>query len=259
MSVAPSPDPEAKAAPDGVCTQCGAPLADDQEWCLECGGARTLIHRPPDWRVAIAIIGVIAAVALAAFVVALVNLSSDANQRAALAAASTPAPVITPTTPPATTTPSATTPTTASTPTTGTTATTATTGTTATTATTSTTATTATTPTTPIASTATTVTTPSGVRLEAWPAGLSGWTVVLSSSRSQAAALTTAEQLVSSGIQVGVLDSSQHPRLAPGFWLVFTGRYPTKAQADLVVSALLGLGHPGAVPRLVGRPGDVPG
>jgi septal ring-binding cell division protein DamX len=240
MSVAPSPNPEAPEASDGVCPQCGKPLAEDQEWCLECGGARTLIHRPPDWRIPLAIIGLVAAVALAAFVVALVKLSSDANQRAALAAATTPAPVATPAPPPATTASTATTPTTA------------------TTQTTPTTATTPTTKTIPVSPTATTLTTPSGAVLEAWPVGLSGWTVVLSRSHSQAAAETTAAQLETGGIKVGVLDSSQHPRLLPGFWIVFTGRYPTKAQADVVVSALQAIGQGEAVARLVGRPGDVP-
>ena len=48
------------------CAHCGSPLRDDQEWCLECGAARTLIHRPPDWRIAAAVIAVVVALALAA-------------------------------------------------------------------------------------------------------------------------------------------------------------------------------------------------
>lgn len=49
------------------CNSCGAWLAEDQEWCLECGAARTMIRRPPDWRIGIAIVaGVLAVVALLA-------------------------------------------------------------------------------------------------------------------------------------------------------------------------------------------------
>jgi hypothetical protein len=88
--------------------------------------------------------------------------------------------------------------------------------------------------------------------------GLSGWTVVLATSTTEAEAEATAQEIASSGIQVGVLDSSQHPRLKPGQWLVFTGRYPTEAVAEQAVAALQPIGHPQAVARLVGRPGDGP-
>jgi hypothetical protein len=221
VTVAPPEEHAATEPAEGACAQCGAQLEDDQEWCLECGSARTLIHRPPDWRVPLAVIGLVVAVALSAFVVVLVNLSSDANRRAALVAAT----ATTATAPPTQTT----------TPTTPTT--TQTTGTAA-----------ATTP----------LTTPNGTRLESWPAGLSGWTVVLATSHTEADAVATAQQIASKGIQVGVLDSSQHPRLAPGQWLVFTGRYPTEAVAEQVVAALQPLGESQAAPKLVARPGDQP-
>jgi len=71
-------------------------MRDDQEWCLECGTARTTVHRPPDWRVAVAIVGTVVALALAGFAIALINLSSNANRAAA---------ALNPTTPSATTTP----------------------------------------------------------------------------------------------------------------------------------------------------------
>jgi septal ring-binding cell division protein DamX len=256
MTIAPSPEHADTEPAEGVCAQCGAPLADDQEWCLECGGARTLIHRPPDWRIPAVIIGLVVIVALAAFAVVLVKLSSDANQRAALALATTPAtpPVPAPastTTIHATTTP--TTPTTATTPSTPTTSTTSTTPTTPTTPTTSTTPTT---PTTPTTAAAPPLTTPNGTRLEVWPPGLSGWTVALATTSTEAEAQTTAQQIASNGIQVGILDSSQHPRLKPGVWIVFTGRYPTQAQAEQVVTALQAVGQQQAVAKLVGRPGE---
>jgi hypothetical protein len=52
------------------CPACGAPLAQDQEWCLECGAARTAIHAPPDWRIGLLImLAVIAVVAIVAAIV----------------------------------------------------------------------------------------------------------------------------------------------------------------------------------------------
>lgn len=64
------------------CAHCGSSLRDDQEWCLECGAARTLIHRPPDWRIAAAVILAVVGLALLGLAVALVNLSSNADSTA---------------------------------------------------------------------------------------------------------------------------------------------------------------------------------
>jgi predicted nucleic acid-binding Zn ribbon protein len=54
------------------CVNCGNPMAADQEWCLECGAARTMIRRPPDARIALAIV----AAAFAAVAVVLVIVLS---------------------------------------------------------------------------------------------------------------------------------------------------------------------------------------
>jgi hypothetical protein len=43
--------------------------------------------------------------------------------------------------------------------------------------------------------------------------------------------------------------------MAPGHWIVFSGRYPTQAAAQAQVSALIASGNPAAQARLVGRPG----
>jgi hypothetical protein len=53
------------------CPACGSTLADDQEWCLECGNATTIIHSSPDWWVPIAVIVIVVAIALAGFIFAL--------------------------------------------------------------------------------------------------------------------------------------------------------------------------------------------
>ena len=52
---------EALSPPDATeaserCRSCGSPLAEDQEWCLECGAARTLLRGPPEWRIPLAIL-----------------------------------------------------------------------------------------------------------------------------------------------------------------------------------------------------------
>ncbi len=68
---------------DAHCLRCDAVL-DDQEWCLECGAARTLIHRPPDWRVPVAVIATLIALVLAAFLIALIDLSGNVNGNASV-------------------------------------------------------------------------------------------------------------------------------------------------------------------------------
>lgn len=60
----------ARTDPEEQCPACGAELAEDQEWCLECGAAMTVIHAPPDWRVGLVIVlAVVAAVVIVAAVV----------------------------------------------------------------------------------------------------------------------------------------------------------------------------------------------
>lgn len=68
-SGSPAGPPPAPAAED-QCAACGAVLAGDQEWCLECGVARTRIPGPPDWRIGVAI--VLAVIALVVLVVVIV-------------------------------------------------------------------------------------------------------------------------------------------------------------------------------------------
>jgi predicted nucleic acid-binding Zn ribbon protein len=61
-------DPQSE--PGEHCQACGAALAADQEWCLECGVARTAIQTPPDWRLGVAIVlAVVAIVVLATVIV----------------------------------------------------------------------------------------------------------------------------------------------------------------------------------------------
>jgi SPOR domain len=174
------------------CAHCGSELADGQEWCHECGAARTLIHRPPDWRIGLAIVGVVAAVAVLVFVLVLVNVSSSGSSSPTARAA-----------------------------------------------------------------TATTVASPNATAagtVPGWPVGLGGWTVALAAGTSRTTADARARGIAADGVQVGVLDSTLHPALRPGRWIVFSGRYPTRAQARAAAAQLVSLGHTHARALLVGRP-----
>jgi len=195
----------ASAFGDPYCAQCGNELHDDQEWCLECGAARTLIHRPPDWRIPVALAATILLLVVAGFAIALINLSSRTNAATASAAAATTAAASA-----AGRSPQA-------------------------------------------AQAAPTAATPFG----SWPVGLSGWTVVLFTSHAKASANAKAAGLVAGGLRVGVLNSNQHPNLKPGYWVVFTGRYPHGTEAGAAAARLRASGHPEAHARQVARPGGL--
>jgi septal ring-binding cell division protein DamX len=194
------------------CPRCGASLAADQDWCLECGAAATTrILRPPSWKIAGAIvIGVVAIVVIA--VVIVVNaLSGDADRAAAVHTRA-----------PAAATPAKSAPPPAANP--------ATTASTATTATTSTTAT-----------TATTATASGGGAIASWPAGKGAWTVVLATTSTRAAAEQRARDLIAKGVKAGVLDTSKFSIDASGAkFVVFTGQYSGQ---DTAVTAEGNLGN----------------
>ena len=52
------------------------------------------------------------------------------------------------------------------------------------------------------------------------------------------------------GVHAGLLRSREYPSLAPGFWLVFSGVYKTRAQAQRA-SARLKHRYSGAYPQFV--------
>lgn len=203
----PEPGPQSEAPAtvsseaEDLCTHCVASLAADQEWCLKCGSGRTLIHRAPDWRVPIAIVGAVVLVALAAFAIALVDLSTNANRSAQNAAA-------TPTGAKASPTP------------------------------------------TPAAS-------HKPAPIAGWATGLSGWTVVLAQRHHKAKAENVARLFAGAGVQVGVLNSSNHPIMVPGYWIVFSGRYPDQAAATAAAAKLRAGGHRRAQAREVAPPGGI--
>jgi septal ring-binding cell division protein DamX len=216
VSVETPPPPE---QPTGrQCPRCGTPMTDEQEWCLACGAAvGTRIVAAPGWRAPIAIAGAILAVAAIAVAIAIVQLADDTGEVAQnppaaspTPAAQTPAPTATPdpatgtepelpeasggSTPEPTTTPSASpSPESTSTPESG-----------------------------------------GGTSdIAEWPAGTSGWTVVLASDTSESDAQDAAERFAADGIDdVGVLQSDDFSSLKPGFWVVYSGEYDSQAEAS---------------------------
>jgi cytoskeletal protein RodZ len=119
----------ATAAPptDGTaCPRCGAHVAPNQDWCLSCGdAARTRLVPTPNWRLPIAMVAIVCALALLAIAVAFVQLTRDdapvtpttpaattptAAPPATTAQPTTTAPPTATTTTPGATTPGATTP-----------------------------------------------------------------------------------------------------------------------------------------------------
>jgi cell division septation protein DedD len=90
----------------------------------------------------------------------------------------------------------------------------------------------------------------------AWP-NANGWTIVLVSypkTTGEAGARTTAARAAKSGLsQVGVLDSSRYASLQPGYFVVFTGIYGSKTDADAAVSTARQAGFGGAYSRQIAR------
>jgi hypothetical protein len=96
---------------------------------------------------------------------------------------------------------------------------------------------------------------PSLPALKAWPAGRSGWTVVLQAlpavnGRSFAFAQARAAQ--HSGLTgVGIIDSSKFSSLHPGYYLLFSGVYDTLDDANAALTTVRSHGYPRASARRV--------
>jgi hypothetical protein len=198
-----------------------------------CGAAvTTTVAGARGWRTPVAIVGVVLALAAIALVIAFLEISNDAD-RVAQAPASTPTPVptavaqVTQTATPAATPSSTPTPLPTPRPS----------------------ATPARTPTpvpgtiptpggspttpggTPTPSSGNPTPTTSGAIAE-WPAGKSGWTVVMASTTSRADGEKRARDLQAKGQNVGLLESSKYSSLRSGFWVVFSGVYDSQSAAQ---------------------------
>jgi HAMP domain-containing protein len=88
-----------------------------------------------------------------------------------------------------------------------------------------------------------------------WPDGQGGWTVVLVSlpaTRGRKAPLAIAGRAVRDGLpQVGILDSSAHSSLHPGYYVVFSGIYGASSDAETALQTVRARGFGGAYPRQI--------
>jgi septal ring-binding cell division protein DamX len=194
------PEPTPDAAPERQCPRCGSGLRPEQEWCLNCGtGVGAQVAAPRGWRWPVALVAGLLALTLIAFVLALVELAGDAET----VATPTPTPA-----PPAAATPGP-------------------------------------------AATAVPTTTPDPSQIPPasggtaatpqvgdWPAGKTGYTVVLESSASRSAAAARAKDLAGQGIPVGVLDTSGYAKVGNQRYIVFSGQYTTRAEARVALKGL---------------------
>lgn len=92
--------------------------------------------------------------------------------------------------------------------------------------------------------------------LISWPAGRSGYTVILNSiprtPNGRRVAVSQARGAVTQGLSsVGVIDSSKFSSLHPGYWVVFSGVYGTNEAASAAVSRARSAGFSGAYSKQI--------
>ena len=226
-------------AADRTCPRCGAPREPDQRYCLECGLAlprvegrlpalrRRWIRRvgwyPGDW-IWVSLLTLLVAAAGAG---AAIYLTQRNEASGSVFVATSTAPVTEPSTVPTTTA--------------------------------APTVDTSTLPTAPEPTTPGRKPKPKGLKNGRipWPKNENGWTIVLVSypkTTGRTAALQTADRAARGGLrQVGVLDSSRYASLQPGYFVVFTGIYPGKSDADSAVATARQAGFGGAYSRQIAR------
>ncbi|MGH2972467.1 MAG: hypothetical protein ACRDLE_10170 [Gaiellaceae bacterium] len=110
----------------------------------------------------------------------------------------------------------------------------------------------------PSTSVATNPSIPRAAGLFAWPAKGTGYTDVLESipfTSSRTIALVRARTAKAAGLpKAGVLVSAQYPSLRPGYYVVFSGVYPTPAAAASALAAAHVRGFPDAYVARVTHP-----
>jgi septal ring-binding cell division protein DamX len=71
-----------------------------------------------------------------------------------------------------------------------------------------------------------------------WPAGKTGYTVLLDSAATRSAADARAKDLAAQGVPVGVLDSSSYQSVGPNRYVVFSGQYESRSEARVALRGL---------------------
>jgi FtsP/CotA-like multicopper oxidase with cupredoxin domain len=197
--------------------------------CLECGSRLALGYkRPPTWRLAAVVAGIVLLIAAAGLAVTLTSGTNNSAKTAAPAPTQS-APVAAGA--PADSTPTASQPTPAPT-----------------------TSTTTPAPTTSGATT-TPAPAPSTPSATGWPPGKSAFTVVLASMPTRADAQKKLDAAKAAGItSAAILHSDDFPTLNAGYWVVFDGQYDTIGQAQSQAAADRGKGDfSDAYPRFVSK------
>jgi septal ring-binding cell division protein DamX len=203
---------------DTNCPTCGAPAERGQLVCLECGSRIALAYkRPPSWKLPIAIIVVVGALAITGAVLAYEAVDDDAKDEVAATPlkpkqTSDPRPQTSGEKAKAKAKP---------------------------------------TPKPRPAATAGGLT-PKG-KLYTWPRDLKAFTVILLSSEDRASATAVANSVADANdAKTGVIRSNDFVTLPKGFFVVFGGSYKTRARADRA-AARLGAKYQGAFAQLVRR------
>lgn len=83
-----------------------------------------------------------------------------------------------------------------------------------------------------------------------WPGG-AAYTTILASVQSESEARLIQSKASASGLDAGVLYSTNYRSLRPGYWVVFSGTSPSKQDADELTARAKALGYSDAYPRFV--------
>lgn len=83
-----------------------------------------------------------------------------------------------------------------------------------------------------------------------WPGGTSAWTVIIASTTDAGSATTTRDKAEAQGYSPGILKSSEHSGLRPGYFVVYVGQYQSRS-AVINRVAQLKSHYPKAYPRYI--------
>jgi hypothetical protein len=91
-----------------------------------------------------------------------------------------------------------------------------------------------------------------------WPAGRTGWTVVLESLPATTSGQKSAQQRAARAAQgglpeVGILVSSRYSTLHPGYFVIFSGIYDSRSEAESTLRAAAGAGFSAAYVRQISQ------